>query len=122
MDAGWHYGYGWYDPLVNRTKDFHAFAYNSKDRRSPDRGLPSRSSATSASRATAAIPARTSSSRTVLRWVSPADGEVRIDGTLEHTRAAGRRRPRAHRQRRRGKLGEWTATTKSSPPTSTKSP
>ncbi len=111
IEPGWHYGWGWYDPLVNHTKDFHAFAFVSKDRRSPQAKMPTPQHGFASIRPDGGHPGSLLQTSTVLRWVSPVDGKVNIVGSLEHSAKAGDGVRGLIVSGRGGKLGEWTVLT-----------
>ena len=107
MDAGWQYGTGWYDPLVDRTKDFHAFAYSGKERRSPGEAIPDKEFGFVSLTKLGGHPGPNDHVASVLRWVSPADGTIRIEGTLGHASAEGDGVRGRIVSGGGGKLGEW---------------
>ncbi|MDQ3621502.1 MAG: DUF1553 domain-containing protein, partial [Verrucomicrobiota bacterium] len=108
LQPGWHYGYGWFDPLVDHTKDYRAFAHADQTRRSPSPSYPDKQFEYLAIEAGGGHPGATPQLSTVLRWVSPADGRIRIDGTLAHAQEAGDGVRGRIVTARGGKLGEWS--------------
>jgi hypothetical protein len=107
LEPGWHYGYGWFDPLVNHTKDYRALAHPDKTRWSPSSTYPDPQFGHLAITATGGHPGTTPQLSTVLRWVSPADGHIRIEGSLAHANKGGDGVCGRIVKARGGKLGEW---------------
>ncbi len=109
ITPGWKYGYGWFDPLVNHTKDYKALTNLVSGRwipgaKFPDTGAFSHLSVT----AVGGHPGTTLQLAAVRRWVAPADGFIRIDGTLAHGSKVGDGVRGRIVSSRSGKLGEWT--------------
>jgi hypothetical protein len=115
IEPGWHYGFGWYDPLVNNTKDFRLFTSFVKGRRSPSATVPDKQFGFVSLSAEGGHPGPTPQLSTVLRWVSPLDGKVKITGTLSHTQKAGDGVHAVITSGRGGKLGEWIACNSKAP-------
>ncbi len=109
IEAGWHYGWGWYDPLVNHTKDFHAFTFVNKDRRGPAAKSPTAQHGYASLNSVGGHPGSLLQTGVVLRWVAPADGKVKIEGTLAHPHKEGDGVHAVIVTARGGKLGEWVA-------------
>jgi hypothetical protein len=108
IEPGWQYGWGWYDPLVNHTKDFHQFAFVSKDRRSPQPKIPTAQHGYCEITPGGGHPGSLLQTSSVLRWVAPADTKVKIEGTLSHPHSAGDGVRGLIVSGRGGKLGEWS--------------
>jgi hypothetical protein len=110
ITPGWQYGYGWFDPLVNRTKDYKAMTtlvdkrYYAPGAKYPVGGMFGHLSVT----ATGGHPGPTPQLASVRRWVSPVDGAIRIEGTLGHGSKNGDGVRGRIVSSRGGKLGEWT--------------
>jgi hypothetical protein len=108
---GWHYGYGWFDPLVNHTKDFKALTrlvdkrYYTPADKYPPGGAFGHLSVT----ATGGHPGSTPQLASIRRWVAPADGAIRIEGALGHASKNGDGVRGRIVAGRRGLVGEWTA-------------
>jgi hypothetical protein len=110
ITPGWQYGYGWFDPLVNHTKDYKAITtlvdkrYYAPGAKYPVGGAFGHLSVN----ATGGHPGPTLQLGSVRRWVSPVDGAIRIEGTLGHGSKNGDGVRGRIVSSRGGKLGEWT--------------
>ncbi len=106
--AGWQYGYGWFDPQGNRTKDFKAFAYTDNARRSPAAVYPDPQFGYLALNTGGGHPGPRAVLSSILRWVSPANGHVRVTGVLGHGSKDGDGVRGRVVSASGGKLGEWS--------------
>ncbi|MBI5774992.1 MAG: DUF1553 domain-containing protein [Verrucomicrobia bacterium] len=109
ITPGWHYGYGWFDPLVNHTKDFKAMSSIAKDKATPAAKYPDAQFGHLSVTAAGGHPGPQREQASVRRWVSPVDGAVRIEATLAHGYKAGDGVRGRIVSSRGGKIGEWTA-------------
>ncbi|MBI3881690.1 MAG: PSD1 domain-containing protein [Verrucomicrobia bacterium] len=108
ITPGWQYGYGWFDPLVNRTKDFHAITNLVGKAMVPGAKYPDAKFGHVSVTATGGHPGGTPQLGAVRRWVSPTDGFIRIEATLAHGNKVGDGVRGRIVSGRGGKLGEWT--------------
>jgi Protein of unknown function (DUF1553) len=106
---GWHYGYGWYDPLVNHTKDYKPLTRLKDKRYSPGDKYPDPKFGYVAVTAEGGHPGETPQLGSIRRWVSPVDGAIRIEAELRHGNKSGDGVRGRIVTSRKGKVGEWTA-------------
>jgi hypothetical protein len=106
---GWHYGYGWYDPLVNHTKDYKPLTRLKDKRYSPGDQYPDPKLGYVAVTAEGGHPGDSPQLASIRRWVSPVDGAIRIEAELRHGNKAGDGVRGRIVSSRKGKVGEWTA-------------
>jgi hypothetical protein len=107
---GWQYGLGRYDESANTITGFIEMSARAAGRVSPatqfplpdDRGYASLT-------ATGGHPGNSAQSAVIRRWVAPADGVVRIEGTLQHGNAQGDGVRGRLVQPGAGRVAEWRA-------------
>ena len=107
---GWHYGTGTFDAQANRVRDFMPFAVHHADkdaRRTPSDVFPDPVSGSLSLTPAGGHPGKTPSQASIRRWISPAAGVVRIEGTLGHTSDKGDGIDARVVSSASGSLGEW---------------
>jgi hypothetical protein len=109
LHAGWRYGYGEYDRVTERVSRFVTMTVRKDGRVAPTEAFPDpalgRVSLTSAG----GHAGKTAAQAAIRRWTAPADGLIRIEGTLGHTNANGDGVRGRIVSDARGLLGEWIA-------------
>ena len=85
----WQYGSGSFDTASQRVRDFAAFAYFTGDRWLPEAVSPSPQWGEAFLSATGGYPGDSRARAVIRRWTAPADGAVRIEGTLKHQQRKG---------------------------------
>jgi hypothetical protein len=108
ITPGWQYGYGWFDPLVNRAKDFKRINQPKDKRYSPGAAYPDKQFGHLSITPNGGHTGPTPQLGSVRRWVAPADGFIRIKATLAHGSKNGDGVRGRIVSSRGGKLGEWT--------------
>jgi hypothetical protein len=108
LTPGWHYGYGWFDPLVNHTKDYKRMSTVAGGRATPAANYPDPKFGHLAVTPTGGHPGPARELASVRRWVAPADGVIRIEGTLAHDNKNGDGVRGRIVSGRGGRIGEWT--------------
>jgi hypothetical protein len=109
ITPGWHYGYGWYDPLVNHTKDYKPLTRLKDGRYIPGEKFPDPKLGYVSVTAEGGHPGDPPQLASIRRWVSPVDGVIRIEAVLQHGNKSGDGVRGRIVSSRRGKVGEWTA-------------
>ena len=89
ISAGWKYGYGSFDPEMNRVRDFQPMMTRHEERMIPGEKFPSPDHGHLSLTATGGHPGRAAGGASIRRWTAPAVGKVKIEGTLGHANASG---------------------------------
>jgi hypothetical protein len=108
ISAGWKYGYGSFDPEMNRVRDFQPMMTRHEERMIPGEKFPSPDHGHLSLTATGGHPGRAAGGASIRRWTAPAVGKVKIEGTLGHANASGDGVRGRIVSSGRGKVGEWT--------------
>lgn len=87
--GGWVYGYGQIDAATDRVKSFVTLDSRQDGRLKPASLFPDSDLGSLNLTATGGHPGRTPEQVVVRRWVAPAAGVVRVQGSLQHAIAAG---------------------------------
>ncbi len=111
VPPGWHYGSGEFDAATGRVANFKPMTARreGKDARiSPSTTFPDPTFGHLFLSPVGGHPGNTLARASIRRWVSPADGVIRLEGTLGHALAAGDGVHARIVSSQNGSLGEWT--------------
>jgi len=106
--GGWVYGYGRFDPAADRVREFEVLATRQDGRLKPSRTFPDSQWGHLNLTAGGGHPGRTAEQAVVRRWLAPAAGTVRIEGSLQHPSATGDGVAARVVAGQSGTLGHWT--------------
>lgn len=87
--SGWSYGYGRFDSDADRVREFTVLTTRQDGRLKPSTTFPDPQWGHLNLTAGGGHPGRTPEQAVVRRWISPAAGAVRIEGSLQHSSATG---------------------------------
>lgn len=107
--GGWRYGYARFDAAAGRVREFHAIAERRDGKLYPAAKFPDPKFGHLMLTADGGHPGKSGEFAAVRRWVAPADGEVKIEGTFGHARAEGDGVRARIVHGTSGPVGEWTA-------------
>lgn len=86
----WQYGFGSYDPVARRVRDFQNMGYFAREKNLwMPKDKVDRSTGMLHLTATGGHPGPSVSAAAIRRWTSPVDGSVELDGSIKHEVKAG---------------------------------
>jgi hypothetical protein len=106
--SAWKYGFGEFDPEMNRVREFQAMSARKDARMIPGEAFPDAKFGQLSVTAAGGHPGRTPEFASIRRWTAPGVGKVKIEATLGHTGEKGDGVRARIVSSARGKLGEWT--------------
>ncbi len=108
VSGGWSYGYGAYDESAKRVRNFQVMTIRAEGKVSPTGKSPDEKFGRLSLAATGGHPGRTAEFASIRRWTAPANGTVKIEGTLGHATTNGDGVHGRVVSSSGGSLGEWT--------------
>jgi hypothetical protein len=108
---GWHYGYGEFNSATGRTANFQAMKIRKEGKEAritPSPTFPDPTLGHLSLTPVGGHPGNTPQRASIRRWVSPADGVLRLEGTLAHGFDKGDGIHARIVSSQAGSLGEWT--------------
>ncbi len=113
LAESWQYGYGAYDPALQRVQSFTPLEHFSGSAWQGGPALPDPTAGWAMLTAEGGHPGNDASHAAIRRWVAPRDGTVKIEGALRATVEASKDGVRGRIvSSRTGMLGQWIAEAK----------
>jgi mono/diheme cytochrome c family protein len=103
----WQYGYGSVDGKSKRVSEFHAFTNFTKGRWQTSKEFPDPNTSYAMLDIEGGHPGNHDNQTVIRRWVSPFDGVIKIEGTLQHLMDKGDGVRSRVISSRKGEMGSW---------------
>jgi hypothetical protein len=114
-ETAWQYGYGSYDPVKKRTRQFEPLPHFSGAAWQIAPKLPHRKFGWLQLTPNGGCPGATGESAVIRRWTAPEDGVIQVQATLIHNTSQGDGVQARIVSSRLGELGRWIAHKKQAP-------